>query len=308
MRMDNRNDGILLESGTNELEVILFQLGNESFAINVLKTREIITPIPITPMPKAPEHVEGVIHLRGEIIPLINLADIVNQEPSDHPEEDHFIIAELNQVKIAFRVHRVNQIHRISWEQIQKPSELATGSQPYATGIIRLAEDKLAIFLDIEKIVVEINPELGGNADSIRSLGPRERSTKKIVVVEDSGVLRALLQDTLEKAGYSNVTLFQNGKEAWEYLEILAQDDSVHPEEVVQLVLTDIEMPQMDGHHLTHRIKQHSRLKGIPVIIFSSLITDDLFHKGERVGATAQVSKPQLVNLVEEIDKHILNA
>jgi two-component system chemotaxis response regulator CheV len=304
--MKNSNNGILLETGTNELEIILFHLGEEVFAINVLKTREIITPLPITAIPKAPDHVEGVIHLRGDIIPVIDLAAIMNKPAATNPKNDRFIIAELNQVKIAFRVHHVSRINRISWEQIEKPSELVTGNQPYATGIITLDEGKLAIFLDIEKIVVEINPELGGNAESIQALGRRERSSKKIVIAEDSGVLRALLQDTLEKAGYANVTVFQNGKEAWEYLEVLANDGSVRPEEIVQLILTDIEMPQMDGHHLTRKIKQNTRLKGIPVIIFSSLITDDLFHKGEQVGASAQVSKPQLVNLIKEIDKHIL--
>lgn len=304
--MENLNDGILLDSGTNELEAILFELGNECFAINVLKTREIITPMPITSIPNAPKHVEGVIHLRGEIIPVLDLAAIVNQGDSSDTGNDKFIITELNRMKIAFRVHRVKRIIRLSWDQIEKPSELATGNQPYATGIVKLDDDSLAIFLDIEKIVVEINPELGGNSESIKSLGPRERSSKKIILAEDSGVLRALLKDTLGKAGYADVTVFQNGKEAWEYLEKLAEDESVEPEEIVQLVLTDIEMPQMDGHHLTHRIKQHHRLKGIPVVIFSSLITDDLYHKGEKVGASAQVSKPQLVNLVKEIDKHIL--
>lgn len=304
--MENLNDGILLESGTNELEAILFELGNECFAINVLKTREIITPMPITSIPNAPKHVEGVIHLRGEIIPVLDLAEIVNQGDSPDTENDKFIIAELNRMKIAFRVHRVKRIIRLSWDQIEKPSELATGNQPYATGIVKLDDDSLAIFLDIEKIVVEINPELGGNSESIKSLGPRERSSKKIILAEDSGVLRALLKDTLEKAGYADVTVFQNGIEAWEYLEKLAEDETVEPEEIVQLVLTDIEMPQMDGHHLTHRIKQHPRLKSIPVVIFSSLITDDLYHRGEKVGAIAQVSKPQLVNLVKEIDKHIL--
>ena len=301
-----QNNGILLESGTNELEAILFELGDECFAINVLKTREIITPLPITNIPNAPDNVEGVIHLRGEIIPIINLAKIVNKDASANEEDDRFIIAELNQMKIAFRVHKVNRIIRLSWDKIEKPSELATGNQPYATGIVKLDDEELAIFLDIEKIVVEINPELGGDSDSIRSLGPRNRSTKKILIAEDSGVLRALLKDTLEKAGYGNVTVFQNGQEAWDYLSILADDQTVHPKEIVQLVLTDIEMPQMDGHHLTYKIKQHPRLKEIPVIIFSSLITDDLYHKGEKVGANAQVSKPQLVNLVQEIDKHIL--
>ena len=304
--MNENNDGILLQSGTNELEIILFELGEGSYAINVLKTREIITPLPMTRIPNSPEHVEGVIHLRGEIIPVVNLASIVHATSSGNPENDKFIIAELNQIKIAFRVHAVRKISRISWKQIEKPNELATGIDAYATGIIKLSDGALSVFLDIEKIVVEINPELAGSADSIKTLGTRERSVKKIVVAEDSGVLRALLKDTLSEAGYEDVAFFHNGKEAWDYLESLAEDASLHAPDHVQLLLTDIEMPQMDGHHLTYRVKQDARLKDIPVIIFSSLITDDLYHKGEKVGASSQVSKPKLVDLVKEIDKYIL--
>ncbi|MHA6252515.1 chemotaxis protein [Oceanobacillus sp. CAU 1775] len=304
--MNEKREGILLQSGTNELEIILFELGDECFAINVLKTREIITPMPITRIPNSSEYVEGIIHLRGDILPVVDLAGIIGAPTSEKPENDKFIVAEMNQTKIAFRVHGIRQISRISWEEIEKPSELAAGSQPYATGIIKLRDETLAIFLDIEKIIVEINPELGGNVESIKTLGTRERSQKKIIAAEDSGVLRALLKDTLSEAGYDNVVFFQNGKEAWNHLEALANDKSVDPKESVQLLLTDIEMPQMDGHHLTYKLKQNARLRDIPVVIFSSLITNDLFHKGEKVGASAQVSKPQLVNLVKEIDKYIL--
>ncbi|RLL46715.1 chemotaxis signal transduction protein CheV [Oceanobacillus piezotolerans] len=303
--MDNQSNGILLESGTNELEVILFGLGRGSFAINVLKTREIITPLPIMKIPNSHQYVEGVISLRGEIIPVVKLSDVIQSEQSKDPQNDRFIVAELNGMKIAFRVHSVNRIQRISWEQIEKPNELSAGKQPYATGIIKF-DQEMSILLDIERIVVEINPDLGGSADSIQTLGPRERSAKRIVVAEDSAVLRSLLIDTLSEAGYENVKSFQNGREAWEYLVELAEDESTNPTEKVQLLLTDIEMPQMDGHHLTLRVKQHARLKELPVIIFSSLITDDLFHKGEKVGASAQVSKPKLVDLVKEIDKFIL--
>nr|WP_309101397.1 chemotaxis protein [Fredinandcohnia onubensis] len=300
------NNGILLKSGTNELEIILFELGDGCFAINVLKTREIITPKPITKIPNSHHWVEGIINLRGETIPVVNLSSILNAAPSEEPQNDKFIIAELNHIKIAFRVHGVSRIDRISWEQIEKPNELTTGTQPFATGIIKLDNNTISILLDIEKIVVEINPKLGGNVDSIKTLGPRERSAKNIIAAEDSAVLRALLKDTLSNAGYEKVTFFQNGKEAWDYLETLSVDESVEPKNSVQLLLTDIEMPQMDGHHLTYRVRNDSRLKEIPVIIFSSLITDDLFHKGENVGATSQVSKPNLVNLVKEIDKYIL--
>lgn len=301
----NKQTDILLESGTNELEVVMFQIGNGLFGINVLKVREIINAIDVTPIPNSHADVEGIIRLRDEVLPVVNLAKVLDIPPSQNPEDDKFIIAELNQIKIAFRVHHVSRIHRISWEQIEKPTELSTGDQAYAIGIIKL-EEEMSILLDFEKIVVEIDPDSGVNVDSIKVLGPRERSTKRIVVAEDSAVLRQLLIDTLSEAGYENLKVFENGKEAWEYLEGLSQDDSVDPKTQVNLIITDIEMPQMDGHHLTDRIKKDLRLSEIPVIIFSSLITDDLFHKGESVGANAQISKPEIVSLIEKIDKLIL--
>ncbi|HEY4601678.1 MAG TPA: chemotaxis protein [Cerasibacillus sp.] len=302
--MTNKSN-ILLESGTNELEIIMFEVGEGVYGINVLKVREIINPLPITHIPNSPENVEGVIRLREEVLPVINLADVLNVPASADPTKDKFIITELNQVKIAFRVHHVSRIHRISWEQIEKPSELSTGQQAYAIGIIKL-EETMPILLDFEKIIIDITPEAGINIDTLKELGPRERSQKRIVAAEDSAVLRELLKDTLAKAGYEQVRFFENGKDAWEYLESLAEDDNVNPVDKVQLVITDIEMPQMDGHHLTKRIKSDSRLSDIPVIVFSSLITGDLYHKGKQVGASSQVSKPQIVELVQEVDKFIL--
>lgn len=304
MDMANQTD-ILLESGTNELEIVMFQIGNGLFGINVLKVREIINAVEVTPIPNSHENVEGIIRLRDEVLPVVNLAKVLEIPPSEDPEKDKFIIAELNKIKIAFRVHHVSRIHRISWEQIEKPTELSAGDQAYAIGIIKLEED-MSILLDFEKVVVEIDPKAGVNVDSVKTLGPRERSSKRIVVAEDSAVLRQLLIDTLSEAGYSNLKVFENGKDAWNYLEGIAKDESVDPKEKVNLIITDIEMPQMDGHHLTDRVKKDLRLKDIPVIIFSSLITDDLYHKGESVGADAQVSKPEIVTLIQDIDKLIL--
>lgn len=304
MDMANQTD-ILLESGTNELEIVMFQIGNGLFGINVLKVREIINAVEVTPIPNSHENVEGIIRLRDEVLPVVNLAKVLEIPPSEDPEKDKFIIAELNKIKIAFRVHHVSRIHRISWEQIEKPTELSAGDQAYAIGIIKLEED-MSILLDFEKVVVEIDPKAGVNVDSVKALGPRERSSKRIVVAEDSAVLRQLLIDTLSEAGYSNLKVFENGKDAWNYLEGIAKDESVDPKEKVNLIITDIEMPQMDGHHLTDRVKKNLRLKDIPVIIFSSLITDDLYHKGESVGADAQVSKPEIVTLIQDIDKLIL--
>lgn|SRR5690625_1393350 len=298
------NTDILLESGTNELEVVMFTVAGETFGINVLKVREIIQPIPITPIPKSHPNVRGVMRLREEVIPVIDLSKVLNLPPSENSKQDKFIVSELNQTLVAFHVHDVSRIHRLSWEQIEKPNEFSTGTEAYAIGIIKLDEE-MAILLDFEKILVEINPESGVNVDKLKVLGPRERSEKHLIVAEDSAVLRKMLEDTLTGAGYENVQFFENGQLAWDYLSNLSEEKE-DPTEHIQLIITDIEMPQMDGHHLTSRIKTNPKLSAIPVVIFSSLITDDLYHKGNRVGASAQVSKPQIVDLVKEIDRLIL--
>ncbi|WP_026673094.1 chemotaxis protein [Alkalihalobacterium bogoriense] len=302
--MINENKGILLESGTNELEIIVFSIGEELFGINVLKVREIITPLPITKVPNSHPNVEGIIRLREEILPLIDLAKVLGYPPSAQPEQDKYIVSELNQVKVAFHVESVSRIHRISWEQIEKPSEVSKGLQSSTIGVVKM-DEQMVLLLDYEKIVVDISPEAGVNKSAIKSMGERERSHKQIVIAEDSPVLRKLLEDTLSEAGYSRLTFFDNGKSAWDYLESLANEGEHRVKEQVQLVITDLEMPKMDGHHLTKLIKDHFILANVPVIIFSSLITVELQHKGDLVGADAQVSKPEIVHLVEEIDKHI---
>ncbi|HLR23721.1 MAG TPA: chemotaxis protein [Pseudogracilibacillus sp.] len=299
--MSKTNDDILLESGTNELEVVMFKIGSGNYGINVLKVREIINAMELTPIPNAHPDVEGVIRLREEVLPVVNLEKVLGIEPSENPSNDKFIIGELNKLKVAFRVHHVSRIHRISWEQIEKPTELSAGDEAYAIGIIKL-EEYMSILLDFEKIIVEIQPSTGVNVDKLGVLGHRERSQKRLVVAEDSPMLRRLLKETLEEAGYERLTFFENGKEAWDYLGEVIEDEPDSIKHHVDLLITDIEMPQMDGHHLTDLIKKDNRLKDLPVIVFSSLITDDLYHKGDKVGADAQVSKPEIVDLVQEID------
>ncbi|WP_035343989.1 chemotaxis protein [Alkalihalobacillus hemicellulosilyticus] len=298
--MDMEKSNILLETGTNELEIILFKVGKGTFGINVLKVREIINPLPITETPNEHEHVEGVIRLREEVIPVIDLAKVLNAPPSENLNEDKLVIAELNQLKVAFHVHSVSRIHRISWEQIEKPSELSQGVTQ-TIGIVKM-ENEMPLLLDFEKIVVDINPESGLSVEQVKSMGPRMRSQKKILVAEDSPTLRKLLHDTLHEAGYDSIQFFENGKMAWEYLELLAKENKNDIDRRIHAVITDIEMPQMDGHHLTKRIKETHALKHLPIIIFSSLITNDLYHKGESVGASAQISKPEIVKLVETLD------
>ncbi|KAA9026047.1 chemotaxis protein [Niallia endozanthoxylica] len=301
--MEN-NKGILLESGTNELEIVEFGIGPNKFGINVIKVREIINPVPVTQVPHAHPHVQGIIELRGEVLPVVDVAKAIGFPPSETPEKDKFIVTEFNKQKIVFHVHSVSQIHRISWDQIEKPSEMYQGSESQIIGVIKF-HGEMILLLDFEKIVVEINPNTGINIQRLKKLGDRERSNKHLVVVEDSPLLRKLIQDTLDEAGYQNIEFFENGKDAFTYLETIAKNGK-EIEKEVQLVITDIEMPQMDGHHLTKKVKEHSDLSKLPVIIFSSLITDDLRHKGQIVGADAQVSKPEIAELVLLIDQYAL--
>lgn len=300
----DQTKGILLESGTNELEIVEFGIGTNKFGINVIKVKEIINPVPITYVPHAHNHIEGIIELRSEVLPVVDVAKALGFPPSEKPKDDKFIVAEFNQQKIVFHVHTVTQIHRISWKQIEKPSDMYQGLEGQIIGVIKLNEEML-LLLDFEKMVVDINPESGINIQQVKKLGKRERSNKKLVVAEDSPLLRKLIHDTLSEAGYDFLEFFENGEDALGYLEGILQSGKDLTEEV-QLVITDVEMPQMDGLHLTKRIKEDNNLAKLPVIIFSSLITEDLRHKGNIVGADAQVSKPEITELIQLIDEHIL--
>ncbi|KMY49280.1 chemotaxis protein [Peribacillus loiseleuriae] len=300
----DQTKGILLESGTNELEIVEFGIGTNKFGINVIKVKEIINPVPITYVPHAHKNVEGIIELRSEILPVVDVAKALGFPPSEKPKDDKFIVAEFNQQKIVFHVHTVTQIHRISWKQIEKPSDMYQGLEGQIIGVIKLNGEML-LLLDFEKIVVDINPESGISLQQVKKLGKRERSNKKLVVAEDSPLLRKLLHDTLSEAGYEFLEFFENGEDALNYLESIIQSGKELTEEV-QLVITDVEMPQMDGLHFTKRMKADNDLGKLPVIIFSSLITDDLRHKGNMVGADAQVSKPEIAELIRLIDEHIL--
>jgi two-component system, chemotaxis family, chemotaxis protein CheV len=298
------DNSILLESGTNELEIVEFGIGDNKFAINVMKVKEILNPVPVVGIPHAHPFVEGIMELRGEVLPVIDVSAALGLSQSVNPKLDKFIVAEFNQQKTVFHVHTVSQIHRISWSQIEKPSEMYQGTESQVIGVIKLG-GQMILFLDFEKILLEINPDSGIKMSDVKKLGPRERSNKKIVVAEDSSMLRKMLHDTLSEAGFQYLEFFENGQDAIKYLEHLAENEEDFSQKV-QLVITDIEMPQMDGHHLTKRIKEHPVLTKLPVIIFSSLITNDLRHKGMVVGADAQISKPEISELVLKIDELIL--
>jgi len=296
--------GILLESGTNELEIVEFEVANNKFGINVIKVKEIIQPIPVTFIPHAHPHVEGIIQLRGEVLPVVDMLRVLGIQNAERSPQQKYIVAEFNKQRVVFHVDNVTQIHRISWNQIEKPSDMYQGGTSQVIGVIKQNE-QMILLLDFERIMVDINPDSGISVESVKKLGKRDRSEKRILIAEDSPLLRKLLFDTMKEAGYDNVEFFENGRDAYEYLETIVKGGSEVAEHI-QLVVTDIEMPQMDGHHLTRKIKEHPDLQKLPVIIFSSLITDDLRHKGDQVGAEDQISKPEIAELILRIDQLIL--
>lgn len=294
------NQGVLLESGTNELEIVEFSVANNKFGINVIKVREIINPAPIVFIPHSHPNIEGIIEIRGEILPVINMARVLGYPDSDTPASDKLIVAEFNQQKVVFHVHGVDKIYRISWNQIEKPSTLYQNTDSQIIGVVR-KENGMILLLDFEKIVVDINPATGINNERLKQVKNKDRSNYRIVVAEDSPLLRKLISDTLSEAGCKSMEFFENGKDALDYLENIA-NSGTDLKQKVNLVITDIEMPMMDGLALTKQLKEHPILSELPVVIFSSLITDDLRHKGQTVGANAQVSKPEIGELIEIID------
>ena len=296
--------GILLESGTNELEIVEFEVANNKFGINVIKVKEIIQPIQVTFIPHAHPHVEGIIQLRGEVLPVVDMLRVLGIQNVERSPQQKYIVAEFNKQRVVFHVDNVTQIHRISWDQIEKPSDMYQGGTSQVIGVIKQNE-QMILLLDFEKIMVDINPDSGISVEAVKKLGKRDRSEKRILIAEDSPLLRKLLFDTMNEAGYANIEFFENGRDAYEYLELLVKNGGDVADHI-QLVITDIEMPQMDGHHLTRKIKEHPKLQKLPVIIFSSLITDDLRHKGDKVGAEDQISKPEIAELILRADQLIL--
>lgn len=296
---------ILLESGTNELELMEFTINGQHFGINVAKILEIMQYSVINKMPNSSPYVEGIYKPRDEIMTVINLARYMGLPPTEEPSRDIFIITIFNNVYTAFHVHTVEEIHRISWENIEKPdTTIYSGEEGLATGIARI-DDRLITILDFEKILADINPDKSIQISDIDKLGERENSDKPILLAEDSPLLEKLLVECLHKSKYKNLTMCQDGRVAWETL-LKYKEEGGNIKDKVGCIITDIEMPKMDGHRLLKFIRDDETFKDIPVIVFSSLINDEMRLKGERLGATAQITKPEITKLVGLIDKHIV--
>ncbi|WP_243438309.1 chemotaxis protein [Fundidesulfovibrio soli] len=302
---------ILLESGTNELEIVEFYLdekvpvGDPSglstykgyYGVNVAKVLEIIRLPRVTELPEvAHPSVLGAFNLRNHIIPLVDLSVWLAKQRED-TESPKVIVTEFNKVTTAFLVTGVTRIHRLSWEAVEPPNNyVSTLSGDSITGVVKL-EDRIVFLLDLEKIVADLNPSLGLKLDT--TVDWRASKRYRALIADDSALVREMLRDLMEKANF-DVEVVNTGLQAWERLlqiKQLAEENNTDVTDYVQVVVSDIEMPTMDGHNLTKRIKSDNALGKLPVLLFSSLITDKLRHKGDAVGADDQISKPEVSQL-----------
>ena len=294
---------VLLENGTNELEVLEFLLEGRHYGINVAKIREIIAYQDVTPVPNAHPSIEGIFMPRDTMITAINLRNCLQMRDYDEKEKisSLFIVTNFNKLDIAFHVDSVVGIHRVSWNSIIKPGNtVSTSEDGVSTGIVKI-NGELIIILDFEKIVTDINPETGLKISEIEALGERPLRDTPILIAEDSPLLNKLIVNSLKQAGYTNLIHTENGKQAYDVIQQCKADGTLRDH--VQCIITDIEMPEMDGHRLTRLVKEDEETKHIPIVIFSSLVNDEMKRKGKALGADAQLSKPEIGNLVHIVDE-----
>lgn len=300
---------ILLDAGTNELEVVEFYLDEEGYrghyGVNVAKVLEIIREQPVTTMPQMrhPAVLGAFPHRDGRVVPLVDLALYLGKK-REATQEPKIIVTEFNNIITGFLVSGVNRIHRLSWQEVEAPgSFLQNMSRNAITGVVRL-EGRVVFILDMEAIVGELDPALAIRLDGSLRDATGAGTVYTVLHADDSGNVRNLVKRLMEESGRFKIIQTSNGEEAWNVLtKFRREEDNGGPKvkDRVQAVITDIEMPQMDGLTLCRKIKEDNTLKFLPVALFSSLVTDRLEHKGESVGVDAQFAKPDLQVLSEKV-------
>lgn len=290
---------ILLEAGTNEVEILVFKVADRFCGVNVAKVREVRTHEAATRLPQSPHAMDGVVRLRDDVIPLVDLEQVLwnTSTGATTGDAEQHLILEFNDQTIAFRVQGVDRIHRVSWQKFI-PLPRCPGLDAPVTGVI-LIEGRIVTILDFEAIGVSFG--MNGCLPKAEASDPASPATAvrpPIIYADDSPLIRRMLDDALVQAGYKDRQGFSDGQEAWKYLEKLAREHSPETLRAVCAgVISDIEMPRMDGFTLTRSIRENPVLKDLPVVLFSSLISKDNEKKGIQVGATAQISKPRWEDL-----------
>ncbi len=302
--MRNLTGDILLEAGTNEFEVLVFRLGDQSFGVNVAKVREVLQPLPVVQIPHKHPSVVGFIHMRGTTLTLIDLRAHLSAEKiaTSDGSEGTIIITEFNAVRIGFLVTEVERIHRLSWSKLLPIPSLTFGNTEgrkigCTTGALDI-DGRLILMVDFESVADAILMQDKLKIRSVDNPLGVDRRSKRVIIAEDSPFMRNQLGRIMLASGYERTELYSDGQAAWEAIS----SDKGGP---IDAVVSDIEMPRIDGLHLTKLIKASPKYRHIPVVLFSSLISKDNANKGLQVGATVQIPKPDLPEMVQLVDRII---
>lgn len=297
--------GILLEAGTNELELLVFHCGGVAFGINVAKVKEIIRAVDTINVPCTPPAIEGSFKIRDEVLSLVNLSTYLDLGAVDVGKYDRLIIiVEMNNFRCGVLIDTVEQIHRIRWEDVEPPSGFFAASGAPITAVAKIGARVVQV-LDFESILADLFGLAGADGQNLEAIVPEKSFAQmKVMAVDDSPTIRMTMGNILKHVGFEDVTLCTDGQHAWETLTAQLGDDA----KPFDLVLSDIEMPRMDGLHLTQRIKSHPELGRAKVILFSSIIRAETINKGRAVGADGQLTKFNTDDLVKEIARCVREA
>lgn len=296
---------ILLDAGTNELEILVFRLEGIWFGVNVAKVREVIRPATTVSAPHQHPSVTGMFNIRGVVLPVVDLGKNLELrggfDTLGAGTEGRVIIMEFNGLRTGFLVDDVEQIYRVSWQDVEPSPELEFGGavdNPHGfkatTGVVKL-NGRLVQMIDFESVADSILLEERLHVSSVENEIGVDRAGKRVILVEDSPFIRGLMERCLRDSGYERLEVYTDGLAAWEAIHASQTD--------IDAVISDIEMPRMDGLHLTKRLRASERFADVPVVLFSSLVSEDNRKKGEQVGATVQIPKPELPKMVRLVDR-----
>lgn len=301
---------ILLESGTNEVEVAEFRIRSQSFGVNVAKIREFVPyeQLTVTKLPGKHHSLLGVFLLRNKSIPLIDLDLHLGLKGEKQGSRQVVVITDFNNMTNGFIIDSINRIHRLSWKDIQPLNEYLETNATSITGSIDI-ENREILVLDLERIIDDVFPEsaMVSTEQNVLDKPKKEmREHAKLIIAEDSSTIRNLMIKMLSSVGYKNITAFENGKDAYDaFVRLKSQIDSEgkSAKDMVDFIVLDIEMPQMDGLTLCKHIKTGLGFSNVPVLMFSSLINEQMARKCEKMGANAYITKPNINKLVDIADE-----
>lgn len=291
--------GILLETGTNEFEIVEFIIRSDTkehhFGINVAKVREVIRFPEIVKVPDAHPSVIGTANIRQKLIPIIDLSQALELKYDDNYEDKKVIITFFNHQYNGFVVDEVVRIHRITWADIKDYSSMSDLNMVETVlGVIDIGGNLIQL-LDFEKIVLEMNPETGLKDVTIDYSKADQRQGKLVYLAEDSSVIRRFLHSHLEQSGYT-IESFENGKLLLNKVK----------EKIPDLIVTDLEMPVTDGAFVVKTIRANPDTKNMPILVFSSLASEENERKVMSVGANMFIGKPDTDILINEVDKYLI--